>query len=142
MALCRSQLISVLAVFGVCLGMAVSGTAHAAALRTPRVIDEASNHQVITTHVGGKIVVVLHSTDWSLVRATPSGILRVFGSPVISAPPMTPTTPPGMGQGTQTSVFVARARGTSILRASRTSCGEAKLCLPTPRTFAVTVHVQ
>jgi hypothetical protein len=47
----------------------------------------------------------------------------------------------GQGCGTVSVRYRAVAPGRAIVSAERTTCGEARLCLPAERTYQVTIEI-
>jgi hypothetical protein len=101
-------------------------------------LDEHADHTTVKVGVGTTIRVELHSTYWSATTSSAARLVAPSGSPVTSA---APSCRPGGGCGTVSSTFVARAAGSAVLTADRTSCGEAMNCPPAQRTYRVTIEV-
>jgi hypothetical protein len=104
-------------------------------------LTEDDHGQVVTMPVGTTVRVVLHSTYWSAAMSSNQAILAPVGTPAVSpAPPGTCL--PGVGCGTVTSIFVARAAGQAGLTAGRTVCGEARACSGDDGHWFVVVKVR
>ncbi len=103
-------------------------------------VDESANGRTITLHVGARLTVVLHNTYWEFAPASDPAVLAADGMPVV-----TPAGPvacvPGAGCGTVTAAFSARSTGRAVVRASRTTCGEAVRCVGGRGDFEVAVVV-
>ena len=110
--------------------------------RTVTVGDNAAR-TTVTLAPGDTLEVVLHSTYWSAPVSSGPAMLSPLGQP--TAAPVS-TGPgcgaPGSGCGTVTTDFRAVADGTVRIDSTRSSCGEAKPCLPQQRGFEVTVVVK
>ncbi|MFC6599119.1 hypothetical protein [Kitasatospora paranensis] len=115
-----------------------AGSAGPATSPPTTTLDEQANHSTVTVKVGSTIRIVLHSTYWSAVTSSAPHLLAPTAAPSVSA---ASPCPPGGGCGTLTQTFLARAAGPVELTAQRTSCGEAKPCLPDQRTLAITVDI-
>lgn len=104
-------------------------------------LTEADRGMVVTLAVGATLSVVLHSTYWSAATSSDESVLRPAQAPVVSpAPPGTCL--PGIGCGTVTSVFVARAAGRAVVSASRTVCGEARECSSPDSAWEAVIQVR
>ena len=97
---------------------------------------DAANGTTVDVSRGRNVVVVLHSTYWTL--APVAGSLRLAGAPVVAPGHCTA---PGSGCGTVTATYVATSPGTSQLHAHRDSCGEALRCTGNAGNWTVTVEV-
>jgi FtsP/CotA-like multicopper oxidase with cupredoxin domain len=113
-----------------------TATAHTPATPTLRDLDESSKGQTIRVNVGDTVRLTLHSTYWQL--DPPSGSAVQAGpSDVVGSPAPIP----GTGAGTVTTSYLAKAAGTAVIAARRTSCGEAMGCAPDQASFTVTLTV-
>ncbi|MGF1431571.1 hypothetical protein [Kitasatospora sp. LaBMicrA B282] len=101
-------------------------------------LSDHADHATVRTTVGATVRVTLHSTYWSAASSSAPDVLAPSGSPT-SVP--SPGCVPGAGCGTVSTAFTARAAGTAVLTATRTTCGEALACAPDQRTYTVTVTV-
>lgn len=93
----------------------------------------------VALRVGQRLRVVLHSTYWEFKAPTESGVVHLVRAPVFA--PKSGCVP-GQGCGTVTALYVARAAGTTSVRAERTSCGEAMGCTAAAGSYTVTVIVR
>ena len=118
---------------GVSYGAAVS------AAPATSTLNGSANGRAVRVHRGAEIVVTLHSTYWSFDHVGGKA-LKSLGRPVYDPAPKGECVP-GAGCGTVTARFRAESDGVTMIRAGRTSCGEALACAPSQRTFQVTVTV-
>lgn len=101
-------------------------------------ISDRDDGRTVTVHVGQQVRVVLHSVYWTIGQPSDPGVL----APAVAASKSpSPGCVPGAGCGTVTQEFLARAVGTSVVSASRFSCGEVKRCMGGEGRFRVTVAV-
>lgn len=103
------------------------------------VIDEDANGKTVTVTVGSPVELILHNSYWTIQASSRPDILAEIGTP--TQLPVSPTCAAGIGCNPVRAMFTAMRPGTAVLSASRTSCGEALLCAPDQRHFAVTVVV-
>jgi hypothetical protein len=113
----------------------------------PVTVDAAGQTRAVTLLVGQTLTVRVHSTYWQFHTPPNPAVLRSVGAPKVGPDTACPDSPgrgpgvvPGSGCGTLSAAFVAAGRGTSSVRASRTTCGEALRCVPT-QTYHLTVTV-
>ncbi|MCU1536001.1 MAG: hypothetical protein JWP82_352 [Humibacillus sp.] len=90
-------------------------------------VTEADGGRVVDLTMGDVVVVTLHNTYWRFTPAGPG--LSQVGDAVVSPAPRG-TCLPGIGCGMVVARYRATARGEAVVRARRTTCGEA---LPCPR---------
>jgi len=106
---------------------------------------EAMNKAAINAKIGSSFRVSLSSMYWQLSPVKANIVGQVGG--VLSQPVMPgPNAPagcqhPGAGCGKQTWTFKAKMAGTTILQATRTSCGEALRCVGDQGLFTLRVRV-
>jgi hypothetical protein len=106
-------------------------------------VDDTANRSTVTLAPGDTLQVVLHSTYWSAPVSSTPATLSPLGEPAVAHATTSPGChAPGSGCGTVAVGFRAVVDGTVRIDSSRTSCGEAKPCLPNQRDFEVTVVVQ
>ena len=103
-------------------------------------VSEAQNGKVVTVRRGTVVTLLLHSTYWTIDGSSDPHVLAARGSEQHSPDPPGSCLP-GVGCGTVHQQFSALRDGTSHLRASRTSCGEALACRPDQAAYDVTVYV-
>lgn len=125
------------------VGCAGSGTqrasSSAAACAPPKTVDERANGTAVRLCVGQILRVELHSTYWRDVASSQDAIL--LGGSTQALPTSPSACVAGAGCGTMVTSFHAVAAGTATVTAHRTTCGEALLCAPNQRTFALSVTV-
>lgn len=118
--------------------LAACGTAAPSA----RTIPVNTSGQTVALHVGDRLVVTLTSTYWQPQAPRPLGVLRVVSTRTVGVPPSSKTCVPGQGCGTVTVIYQAAQPGHAHVKATRTVCGEAMLCVtPDSKLFTVTVNV-
>jgi hypothetical protein len=105
-----------------------------------RTVSEAQNGKVVAVRRGTVLTLVLHSTYWTIDGSSEPSVLTARGSAQHSPDPPGSCLP-GVGCGTVHQQFSALRDGTSHLRASRSSCGEALPCRPDQATYEVTVDI-
>jgi hypothetical protein len=95
---------------------------------------------MLTVSVGATVKLVLHNIYWTVHDSPDPSVLTMIGRPVYSVAGAVKCVP-GAGCGTVTATFKALARGSALISASRTSCGEALQCTGGAGLFEVTVVV-
>jgi hypothetical protein len=125
-------------------GCGVVTTRHALAggRSTVIVVRNNANGKTVKARVGDRIELILSSTYWNLHGSSAPRVLRQNGPAVVLARPPGCPDLPGLGCTPEKVNFTAMADGTAIIRASRTSCGEALRCAPDKTRFAVTLVVR
>lgn len=103
-------------------------------------VSEANNGKTYTIAKGDSVTVVLHSTYWTIDGSSNPAVMKAVGQQTAS-PPANPCHA-GQGCGTISQKFVAVGPGTAHLKASRTSCGEALQCSPSPQRWDVSIVVK
>jgi len=93
----------------------------------------------LTLHRGQELRVVLQSTYWEFKAVSAPSVLHLVGKPVVR--PKSGCVP-GAGCGTVTVTYVAKALGSAVVSASRTSCGEAMGCTGDAGSYTLTVSVR
>ncbi|HET9728879.1 MAG TPA: PASTA domain-containing protein [Acidimicrobiia bacterium] len=106
---------------------------------TPLHLGDADNGHTVQARVGQEIDINLDSTYWQFDTTLNRAIVDYSSGGVTVV--TTPGCVPGGGCGTITGHFIARAVGTAVISASRTSCGEALACAPAQSHWSVTIHV-
>ena len=99
---------------------------------------DANDGQTVTLHPGNHLLVVLSSTYWQFQPSSDPSVLHAEGSPATSP---SPGCVPGAGCGTVAATFTAVAPGHATIVATRTSCGEAMLCLGSAGHYQIDVVV-
>jgi predicted secreted protein len=105
-----------------------------------RVITEADDRRTVKIRRGQKLEVQLHNTYWRFAAPSTSALVAI-GAPVY-APRLGGGCVPGAGCGTVTARFRAARTGTTTIKATRQSCGEALRCRPGQGAFEVAIAVK
>jgi hypothetical protein len=103
-------------------------------------IDENYNHKTVTLAQGTMLVVILNSTYWNFADGMYNHVLQQVGAGETS-PCAMGTSVPGSGCGFVSREFLAANPGSTMVVASRTSCGEAMGCTGNQGSFSVTIVV-
>jgi len=98
---------------------------------------DLANGQTISIGLGHTLTVTLNSTYWMFGGSSDPVVLEQAGQPIYKGTSCVP----GGGCGTASLRFKALAPGRAVVKASRTSCGEALACGPDQSTYSVTVIV-
>jgi hypothetical protein len=130
---------SAVAAFALLLAAGCTSAAGSGQPTTKRVTDRDKG-TTVTLHIGDRLKVVLASTYWTIHPASKPAVLRSDGRPVTTPRPTGCV--PGGGCGTVTATFTAAGDGTTIVSASRTSCGEALRCTGGNGVYRVSVVVK
>jgi hypothetical protein len=100
-----------------------------------------ANGGTISVHVGDSVKLILSSSYWNVSGSSTPRVLRQDGvAVVLPRPPSCPAIP-GLGCRPIQVLFTALAPGTAIIKASRTTCGEALACDKRGTHFQMTVVV-
>lgn len=103
-------------------------------------INDSNRGQTVVLHTGGQLRVILASTYWQFQPPTNETVLSPHdGTHVI---PQLAHCVPGGGCGTVIQVYDARTVGSSVVTATRTSCGEAMGCTASTGKIEFFVNVQ
>jgi len=102
--------------------------------------DDRSNGATVKVVPGQRVVVTLASTLWRFQPVPLGGVVDVAVAPVVR-PGTGCSHIPGTGCGTLSATFVARHAGSTVLRAHRDACGEARACPPAKQNWSLTVVV-
>ncbi|HEU5003709.1 MAG TPA: hypothetical protein VFW71_13165 [Actinomycetota bacterium] len=106
----------------------------------PVSIGDSANGSTLHVTVGTRIEVELGSTYWGFNPPSNPAVLEptphIGPLPMVMCPMI-----PGSGCGFAAQDYLAQAPGTSVISASRVSCGEALRCTGTAGDFSVTVVV-
>jgi hypothetical protein len=121
----------------VVLGCASTGSSRAATSTLPVVqVGDGRDGGTVALRVGQRLRVVLHSTYWEFQPV--SGLLHLVNAPAVAPKG---GCVPGQGCGTVTALYIARRAGTAVVKAARTSCGEAMGCTGDAGSYKLTVVV-
>jgi len=105
------------------------------------VVRDSANGKTVHVGVGDRLELILPGSYWNLHGSSPEAVMAQDGpARYLPRPPSCPDIP-GLGCSPTTATFTARARGTAVITASRTTCGEALRCQPPQRRFTLTVVV-
>jgi hypothetical protein len=122
-------------------GPVIAASANDAAISV--VVAERDNGKVVRVTRGSTVTVVLHSTYWRFGPLPGRSVLAQLAAPGLSPrPPGAGGCVPGQGCGTVTVAYWAAGTGTSAVRASRSTCGEALRCTGGHGRFTVTIVVK
>jgi len=113
-----------------------AGNSHVVVLR------DNSNGKTVRVSVGDRLDLILASDYWNVDPSSSPAVLRQDGETTYLAPPSECQPTSGMGCVPEQTSFTALARGTAVIMASRTSCGEALACSPDQSRFRLTVIVR
>jgi hypothetical protein len=102
-------------------------------------VTDTDNGRTVVARRSAVVTLVLHSTYWKVTGSSDAAVLAPLSDPVVT--PMLKGCVPGQGCGTVTVRYRASTLGRAIVAAERTTCGEARLCLPAERTYQVTVQI-
>jgi len=101
-----------------------------------------TTHLVTADHLGERLELILAGNYWNVDPSSSPAVLRQDGDTTDLAPPSSCGSMPGAGCIPEQTSFTEMARGTVVITASRTSCGEAMACCPDQRHFRLTVIVR
>jgi hypothetical protein len=122
------------------LGCASSSSSHAATRPLPVVqVGDGRDGGTVALHIGQRLRVVLHSTYWEFNAVSAPTVLHLVETPQVAPKG---GCVPGAGCGTVTALYVARTAGTALVKAARTSCGEAMGCTGDAGSYTLTVVVR
>lgn len=123
----------------IAIALLLTGTACANGATRPVVrAAERQNNKTITLRKGQRLQVVLHSTYWQFQSSTNRAVLRQLGKSRVRP---TPGCVAGGGCGTVVTLYLAAARGTAMVSATRNSCGEAAGCTGTSGRYTLHIRV-
>jgi hypothetical protein len=107
------------------------------------VIRDNANGTMVPVAVGDRVELILSSSYWDVAGSSSSRVLRADGPAApMPRPSSCPANIPGLGCVPIQMRFTALADGKAVIKASRTSCGEALRCRPDQTRFTVTVIVR
>jgi len=101
-------------------------------------LSESANLHSEMAMVGQTITVTLHNTYWAYLKPSSSALTQQ-GSVTYALFPGSCV--PGAGCGRVVITYVAKRHGSVVLKASRTSCGEAMRCTGNNGRWSTTVVV-
>jgi hypothetical protein len=107
------------------------------------VIRDNANDTMVPVATGDRVELILSSSYWDVAGSSAARVLRQDGpATLMPRPTSCPANIPGLGCIPIQMKFTALADGKAVIKASRTSCGEALRCSPDRTRFAVTVVVR
>jgi hypothetical protein len=110
--------------------------------RTVLVVRDHANGTTVSVGVGDSLKLILASSYWNVAGSSMPHVLLQDGPAVLLARPKSCPDIAGLGCTPVQIVFKALSRGKAVIRASRTTCGEALACVGKKATrFTLTVVV-
>jgi hypothetical protein len=107
------------------------------------VIRDNANGTMVPVAAGDQVELILSSSYWNVAGSSAPRVLRQDGPATpMPRPSSCPANIPGLGCIPIQTKFTALADGRAVIKASRTSCGEALRCSPDRTRFTVTVVVR
>jgi len=103
-------------------------------------VGNADSGKTVRVKIGQDLQVVLTGGYWTFKGSSAPIVLKQDGAP-IQLPRSPANCPPGLGCTPLELRFTALAPGTAVVRAGRTTCGEALRCTGERGRFSVTVVV-
>jgi len=100
------------------------------------------NGKTISARVGDTVELTLSSSYWDVAGSSAPRVLRQDGSAVLLPRPSDCPAIPGLGCVPIRVQFTALTSGSALVKASRTTCGEALRCVKQPTHFTLTVIVK
>jgi hypothetical protein len=105
------------------------------------VIRDNANGTMVPVAAGDRVELILSSSYWDVAGSSAPRVLRQDGPATPMPRPSSCPNIPGLGCVPIQLKFTALADGKAVIKASRTSCGEALRCRPDQTRFTVTVVV-
>ena len=107
------------------------------------VIRDNANGTIVPVAAGDRVELILSSSYWNVAGSSAPRVLRQDGPVTLMPRPSScPANIPGLGCVPIETKFTALAHGRAVIKARRTSCGEALRCSPDRTRFTVTVVVR
>jgi len=107
------------------------------------VIRDNANGTLVPVTAGDRVELILSSSYWDVAGSSAPRVLRQDGpATLMPRPSSCPGNIPGLGCIPIQMKFTALADGKAVIKASRTSCGEALRCGAHHTRFTVTVVVR
>jgi len=118
-------------------------TAASANHPVPRVIviRDSANGRTVSVPAGDSLELILASSYWQVTGSSAPRVVRQDGPTVLLPRPRSCPALPGLGCIPVRTSFIAVGRGEAVIRASRSSCGEALRCVGRATRFTLTVVV-
>jgi hypothetical protein len=106
------------------------------------VVRDGANGTTVSVGVGDSLKLILASSYWNVAGSSMPRVLRQDGPAVLLARPKSCPDIAGLGCTPVRIVFTALTGGNAVIRASRSTCGEAMRCFGKNATrFTLTVVV-
>lgn len=106
------------------------------------VAHDNANGKTVSLRTGDSLRLILSSSYWNVAGSSAARVLRQDGATVLLARPSSCPDIAGLGCTPISTLFKALAPGKAVIKASRTSCGEALRCVGKRATrFTLTVVV-
>jgi hypothetical protein len=106
------------------------------------VIRDDANGKTVPVAAGDWVELILSSNYWNVAGNSAPRVLRQDGPlTLMPRPNSCPENIPGLGCIPVQMKFTALADGRAVIKASASSCGEARPCMPGQTRFTVTVVV-
>lgn len=107
------------------------------------VIRDNANGTTVPVAAGDRVELILSSSYWDVAGSSAPRVLRQDGpATLMPRPSSCPQNIPGLGCIPIQTKFTALVDGKAVIKASRTSCGEALRCNPDRTRFSVMVVVR
>jgi hypothetical protein len=106
------------------------------------VIHDTANGTTVPVRAGERVELILSSSYWDVTGSSSPRVLRQDGATVLMPRPNSCPDIPGLGCTPLRTEFTALADGKAVIKAWRSSCGEALRCRPDQTRFTVTVVVR
>jgi hypothetical protein len=127
-----------------CTFLAAScATAASAGHPVPRVIviRDNANGRTVSVPAGDSLELILASSYWKVTGSSAPRVVRQDGPTVLLPRPSSCPAIPGLGCTPVRTSFTALSSGEAVIRASRSTCGEALRCAARATRFTLTVVV-
>ena len=110
---------------------------------SPLIVRDASNGHSVSVTVGEHLEVILGSSYWTVQGSSRPHVLQQDGpTKLMPRPADCAANIPGLGCVPVRTDFSALTPGTTVITASRVSCGEAMRCMPKQQHYSLTVVVR
>ena len=107
------------------------------------IVRDGSNGHTVSVTVGDHLEVILASSYWTVKGSSHPTVLQQDGpTKLMPRPADCAANIPGLGCVPVRTDFSALAPGTTVITASRVSCGEAMRCMPNQQHYSLTVVVR
>ena len=107
------------------------------------IVRDGSNGHTVSVTVGDHLEVILASSYWTVKGSSHPTVLQQDGpTKLMPRPANCAANIPGLGCVPVRTDFSALTPGTTVITASRVSCGEAMRCMPNQQHYSLTVVVR